>query len=100
LDGFSQSHFICKYSIQVIVVQRHQPLQPYQLVVLQVSSFKDSRLFLDLLLHSMGQIIINSVRIIEVVLQSLVSHLGGIFGLYHLVVLILGGPFLDHDLGS
>jgi len=31
LDGFAQAHLVCQDAIQVVVVERHQPLQAFDL---------------------------------------------------------------------
>ena len=35
LNSFTQSHFICKYSIKLLIVQCNQPVETYHLVLPQ-----------------------------------------------------------------
>ena len=36
LDGLSKTHFICKDTVDPLFVERGQPVQPFQLVLLQL----------------------------------------------------------------
>jgi hypothetical protein len=41
LDGFPQAHFVSQNPVQLVVVQRHHPLQTFQLVLLVSSQYKN-----------------------------------------------------------
>ncbi len=65
LNGLTQPHLIRQNPIQVVIVQRDKPLQSNQLIVFELASFQNGRLLLDLLLHSVCQVVIHVVRCVE-----------------------------------
>ena len=59
MDRLSKPHFICKNSIELVIVERDKPLQTLKLIVFQLASTKDSWLFADLFLDCVGEIVID-----------------------------------------
>ncbi len=97
LDSLPQPHLIRQYSVQVVIVQRNQPLQPHQLVILQLPTLHYCRLLLYLLFHSVRQVVIHVVRTVEsrehVIFRVLVT-------LLTLLTLVLVVALLDQHLRS
>lgn len=106
LDGFPQPHLVGQDAVQVVVVQRHQPLQPFDLVLLEDPVDHQRGLFVHPLgdgvghrvvrLQAPGQRLRHPVLIVHVLLGVLDDvprvHLGHIVavGIRDLLLLLHG----------
>ena len=61
LNRLAQSHLIRKYTVQIVVVKRYQPLQPMKLISFELPALKNSWLLLDVLLDGVGQVVVDRV---------------------------------------
>jgi hypothetical protein len=81
-------HLIRKDPVQLIVIQTNHPLQPLQLIILQLATNEYARLLRDLLRNSMGNcIIIDLAPVLVGVVHARGTKsglaCGGVFGLEH-----------------
>ncbi len=95
LDSLPQPHFVSQDPIQVIIVERHQPLKPNNLVRFEFSPYEKSGLSGNLLFDGVGEIVIHLVGIKEAILNFFVSRCK-----FHVLGLIVGLPLLEQNLGS
>ena len=69
LDRFPQAHLICQYAIQIVIVQRNHPIKALELILLELATFEQVRLFSDLFFNRMGYRVVNLGRIYQTFLD-------------------------------
>lgn len=96
MDGLAEPHFVSQDTVEAVIVEGDQPLQSYQLVVLEFAALENAGLLLDFLLDSVGEVVVDIVGVVEIGLEGLLIDMLSSFSLViALVVIFLRGALLD-----
>lgn len=69
LNSFAQSHLISQYSVEIIVVKTYHPVETKHLIALQLTTCEYGWLVFNILLHAVGDLIVDFTAVFHVVLN-------------------------------
>ncbi len=61
MNGLSKAHFVSKNAVEMVVVERDEPLEAMELIVFEFSALEDGGLFGDFFLDGVCEVIVDRV---------------------------------------